>query len=494
MNVTTVRRVAAVALVVAAGLGGGLLALATFSSERELSVGRIELSVQPFHTGALDIYVPLVDWGARFPAVRAPARVSIDVRTVDRDAARRVAAGQLPDVQKVRREARDALASYIRLLLLLVFVCSLGAAVVVALAVRGHGAPRMRWLFLAAGATAVGGTLMLALLLPPRGEISDPEYYANGPDIPVALRAIERANDSAATISQELNQQLVGLARLVSATSGRQGISALPHLTLASDLHNNLLALPALERAVRSGPLLFAGDLTSSGSPFESRLLRRVVRIGHPFVYVSGNHDSDVLDGQLADAGGIVLTQDGRVLPNGKHGRVVVNVGGVRVAGYSDPFERLARNGFRQQQEPRPTVEQQLEFADWLRPLIGKVDIVLVHEPQLAELAVEELRRDPPPRPLAIFTGHTHQSALRTSHNLLELNGGTVGGGGTGNLEKNQPFGLAVLTYDRRGGFEPLAADLVQIDGRVGAAKAERTRLDLEGEKVHPDDGDDAQG
>ena len=60
----TIRSAAAVALVVIAVLGGGLLALATYSAERELSVGRIELSVQPFHHGALDLYVPLVDWGA----------------------------------------------------------------------------------------------------------------------------------------------------------------------------------------------------------------------------------------------------------------------------------------------------------------------------------------------------------------------------------------------------------------------------------------------
>jgi DNA-binding NtrC family response regulator len=115
--VRTIRSVAAVALVVIAGLGGGLLALSTYSVERDLSVGRIELSVQPFHGGALDIYVPLVDWGARFSAVRLPARLSIDVRTVDREAAQRVAAGQLPDVEAVRHEARDALASYLRELL-----------------------------------------------------------------------------------------------------------------------------------------------------------------------------------------------------------------------------------------------------------------------------------------------------------------------------------------------------------------------------------------
>ena len=131
-------------------LGGGLLALATYSAERELSVGRIELSVQPFHRGALDLYVPLVDWGARFGAVRLPARLSIDVRTVDREAAERLAAGELPDVEAVRAEARDAMASYLRVLLLVVFACALSAGLIVALAVRGHGAPRVRWLFAAA--------------------------------------------------------------------------------------------------------------------------------------------------------------------------------------------------------------------------------------------------------------------------------------------------------------------------------------------------------
>ena len=35
-------------------------------------MGRIELSVQPFHRGALDLYVPLVDWGARFARGAAP--------------------------------------------------------------------------------------------------------------------------------------------------------------------------------------------------------------------------------------------------------------------------------------------------------------------------------------------------------------------------------------------------------------------------------------
>ena len=473
----TIRSVAAVALVVIAGLGGGLMALATYSAERELSVGRIELSVQPFHRGALDLYVPLVDWGARFGAVRLPARLSIDVRTVDREAAERLAAGQLPDVVAVREEARDAVASYLRVLLLVVLACALAAGLLVALAVRGRGVPRLRWLFAAAGATALAGSLVLVLLLPPRGEIADPEYYANGPDIPVALRAIEQAQGSARAISEELNEQLVGLARLVAASSRRDAASDLHRLVLASDLHNNLLALPALDRAVGREPLFFAGDLTSSGSPFEFNLVRRIVQIGHPFVFVSGNHDSDALVRRMALAGGIVLTEQGRLRADGSYGPLVVKVRGLRVAGYSDPFERRARNRFRSPGEPRPTPAQQEEFRDWLRPLLGRVDVVMVHSPMLTQAAAEELRRIPPRRPLVLLTGHTHLPEFRSSTNFVELNGGTVGGGGTGNLEKNQPFGLAVLIYAREGGFEPTAADLVQIDAHGGSAQAQRVRV-----------------
>lgn len=105
----------------------------------------------------------------------------------------------------------------------------------------------------------------------------------------------------------------------------------------------------------------------------------------------------------------------------------------------------------------------------------------MTHEPALTELAVQELLDDPPARPLAILTGHTHLSFLRTSENLVELNGGTVGGGGTGNLDENQPFGLAVLVRARSRRFVPLLADAVEIDAVSGAAKAERTRLDLKG-------------
>jgi predicted phosphodiesterase len=349
----------------------------------------------------------------------------------------------------------------------------------VALAVRSRMGPRLRWTLGAAAITALLWAAAVALLLPPRGHISDPEYYAHGPDIPRALAAVEDATVSSAVLNEELNAQLVGLARLVAAPAQRGAARGLPRLTLASDLHNNVLALPALEHAARGAPLFFAGDVTDRGTPFETGLLKRVTRAGKPFVFVSGNHDSDTFVSALVRQGAIVLTQEGRLLRGGRHGPVVERIAGLRVAGYSDPSARRAADDYAHGNiEPKPTRLQQDVFAAWLRPLIGKVDVVMVHQEALAAVALDELRANPPRHPIAFLVGHTHKAKLEVSRNLMVMNGGSVGAGGTGNLaERGGTIGLGVLTYDVAPRFTPVAADLVQIDPATGSAKAERHRL-----------------
>jgi len=88
---THLRRALTLLAVLVATLAGGYGALATFAQTKQLSVGEIRLSVSPGHRGALDVYVPLVDWGARFEAIRLPARLRVDLRTVDRRTVQQVA-------------------------------------------------------------------------------------------------------------------------------------------------------------------------------------------------------------------------------------------------------------------------------------------------------------------------------------------------------------------------------------------------------------------
>src|SRR3954447_13670137 len=120
---TYFRRALSLVLVFLATCGGGYLALVGYHQSRTLSVGEIRLSMSPGHRGALDVYVPLVDWGARLEAIRAPIRVRVDLQTVNRQVATSLAQGKTLDVEQVRDEARDVLAGYLKRLIALTLVC-----------------------------------------------------------------------------------------------------------------------------------------------------------------------------------------------------------------------------------------------------------------------------------------------------------------------------------------------------------------------------------
>ena len=458
---------------------GGLLAVWSYSDTSELSVGRVSLSVSPFHRGALDAYVPLVDWGVRFPGVHVPARLQVRLDTVDRAEVRRVAREGLPATDPVRSEVRDALVGYLIRLALLAAAGAISLGALVALALRARQ-PRLRWLF---GTTAATGTLwviVIAVLLAPRGNMSNPVYYAHGSDIPVALRTAEAASRSSSELGAEVDNQLLGLARLVVSPGNRVALAGLPRLTIASDLHNNLVAIPAIKRASAGGPVLLAGDLSDRGTPLETSAVTSAVRTGYPVVFVGGNHDSDSSSRQLAKAGAVVLTRRGRLNADGSYGPVITRILGLRIVGYESPNMRRAADGYRDRGADITPAEQEA-FSVWLKRLIGRVNVVMVHEPALAEPALEALRRDPPAHPLLIIAGHTHQQAISSRDNTTEVNGGTAGGGGTGNLTAGQPVGLAVVTYQapaRSTEFRPVAVDLVQVAPGTGDATARRVRLD----------------
>jgi predicted phosphodiesterase len=484
------RRALVLAVVAVAALTGSFAALAIVQTESKLSVGTVRLDVDPGHRGALDIYAPLVDWGVRFAGVRLPVRLKVDVRAVDRDTVVRVAQAGSLDVAEVREEATDAVKSFFIVLLVAMLLTGFALGALVALAVRPYSLPRLRYTLPVAAGTSLLATLVVAVLLPPSlSGNPKPEYYANGPDIPRALQALQTLRLSSTRLDEELDSQLVGLARLVSDPASRAPLDGLPRVTLASDLHTNVLALPALERAANRGPLFFIGDVSDSGSPLETELVARIAHAGRPFVFVAGNHDSDTLSRRLARAGAIVLTRRGRLHADGSLGPVVVRAAGMRIAGYDDPLQRHSADRYRDN-GGEASYQQQLEFLGWFDAYRNDVDAILVHSPQLAQLAIQEMRALPPERPLVLFVGHTHRPALdRVADNFTVINGGSVGGGGAANVEDESPIGIGAMTYRLQPSFEPLAADLVQIDPGTGSATANRTRLDVGLEAPDGDDG-----
>jgi predicted phosphodiesterase len=475
------RRALSLLVVLVATFAGGYLALVAFHQERQLSVGEIRVSISPGHRGALDVYVPLVDWGARFESIRLPVRLRVNLETVNRDVVGDLAQGEPLNVEAVRAEARDALASYLRLLIGLVVLSGAGLGILVAFAIRSRTGPRLRWTSGLAVVTAAGVGVALVVLIPPRGQIKDPQYYAHGPDIPRALDAVEAAQRAPGALDQELDAQLVGIARLVTTPGNRRSLAGQPVVTIASDLHNNVFGVSLLARAADRGPVFFPGDLTDRGSPLETSLVRQVVHTGRPFVFVTGNHDSDYVAQELASEGAIVLTRNGRLLANGGYGAKIVRVDGLRVAGYDDPFQRRSDEDFRDRYDNTPSPLMQDQFLGWLEPLIGKVDVVMVHEPALIAPALAVLRDKPPSSPIVFFVGHTHIAALSVQPGVTVINSGSIGAGGTGNLTEHVNYGIARFTFTTKPSFQPLAADLVSIDPGTGSSSARRTRLDPAG-------------
>jgi hypothetical protein len=76
------------------------------------------------------------------------------------------------------------------------------------------------------------------------------------------------------------------------------------------------------------------------------------------------------------------------------------------------------------------------------------------------------------------LVGHTHKTSLERFPGVTVINDGSVGAGGTGNLTEVTKMGLARLIFTSRPSFQPLAADLVEIDPGTGSATANRERLD----------------
>src|SRR4051812_35861404 len=199
---TYLRRALSLALVLVATVGGGYLALVGYHQSSTLSVGEIRMSMSPGHRGALDVYVPLVDWGARFEAIRAPIRLRVDLQPVARRTATRLAEGQPLNVDQVREEATAALTDYLIKLIGLTVACASALGLLVAFAIRSR-VPRLRWTAALAIVTSLGLGVGMILLVPPRGEIANPQYYAHGPDIPRALEAVEAARRTSGVLDQE---------------------------------------------------------------------------------------------------------------------------------------------------------------------------------------------------------------------------------------------------------------------------------------------------
>jgi predicted phosphodiesterase len=462
-------------LFLAGVLAGIAVSLAAYG-QTSGRAGPVEATVHvsPSARGIVDVYVPLVAWGLRARPYRSPVRLAATVDRVDRRATRRAVGGRTTpalELAAIRADAPDLVARAVRRAALVALTGGvLGgtcAGALLAAATR-----RRRLLLRTAGWSAVVTAVIVAAAVAgvrqaDADAFREPEFYAHGGELPRLLRLSDQVLAGGDNYRSTYDEAVRSIGVLVGvAPAGPPAKTVL----VASDLHSNTLTLPAFARYARGRPVFLVGDYAQQGTPLEAALIARAARLGTPTVAVSGNHDSPFLMRRLAAAGAIVLTEDGRLHPDGAvSGAAVVTVDGLRVAGFGDPLGGHAGSfGHRVELTEAELTVEAARLIAWYGGLEAP-DIVLVHDVRLGEqlLRYAGERGDE----VVILSGHDHEQRVEQLGAAVLVDDGTLGGGGLIALGE-APAGFAALHLSAAN--LPEAVDLFSADPATGEATAER--------------------
>jgi diadenosine tetraphosphatase ApaH/serine/threonine PP2A family protein phosphatase len=488
------RMLAAVALIVgcsALALGGLWLGLrlstpGTYGS----ALGTASFQVQPSSHGGIEVFIPLADWGLRAHAFRAPVKLHVEPRVLNRQALIAAAEGNSDVLAKtakdLSRDGRRAIARAIRFLLLGTVI----AAVVSWSLLRVYHCRNRRLLVAVPACTMliaamIGAGVMWRVSSTLNSDALDhPTYYARGAELIQLLDAAQRAGKAKDSYASKVQGTLSGFASLL-ADPDAGAVGGDRHALLVSDLHNNTLALSSLGYYAQAQPVFFLGDFGNTGDPSEVKtLVPGIARLGTRVIAVSGNHDSHAMMLALTRHHVIVLTSHGQLLPSGRYGPHDVVVDGLRVAGFDDPLEYHGSNPddsnriFSLGQLPDPAqaiTSAQRHLLEWFDALPARADVVLVHENGLAQYLARTLQATGYPWPLTILTGHDHIQHVNHDGPIDIVDAGTVGASGLYGIGADY-VGLGDLHWSAQ---EPLlaAADLIQIEPVSGDAQAKRVVL-----------------
>ena len=187
-----------------------------------------------------------------------------------------------------------------------------------------RGGPRL-------GGAAVGALLVAALGLGSwatfRGDaVAEPRYTGLLTRAPAAVGDIDGVLDRFGEYREQLGDLVDNMATLYLAGAELpvfETDSRLIRVLHVSDIHLNPQAFDLMERLIEQfgvDAVADTGDLTDWGTDPEAQLVARIGRLGVPYVFVRGNHDSHntqeavaaqpnavVLDGDGGDRGGAPL-------------------------------------------------------------------------------------------------------------------------------------------------------------------------------------------
>jgi len=213
-----------------------------------------------------------------FPTHSTPLKLSATVESVDTDSVQRLI-GDAHPVASVQSAAEDGLPRLVR-----------------------EAAIRAVLVALVAG-LIVGASLAVALLLGVTwrdfsvAALARPTYDGAIERAPQVISALEKGVASYQTVQDRVNALSNRISQLASlgAASTVQDESDEVRLLHVSDIHLNPVGVDFagdLARRFDVAAIVDTGDLTSFGYPAEANIGSMVSKLGVPYYFVPGNHDS----------------------------------------------------------------------------------------------------------------------------------------------------------------------------------------------------------
>ncbi len=453
-----------------AGMAAGLLLGA--DQRQSTSFGTVDSQVRPSLDGYVSVHVPLVDWRVRLLDHRAPVRIDLELRGIDRERAERSissAAAANRSLREIRADSEQLVTSAIRRATIAATIGGIaGALVAGALITSTH--LRRRWLLL----SPTIGTVIVATVLVPAivelrgldaGQLRPTAAGGYASELPVVLRFAQQLRDVGDEYEDHYATALESIGNVSELT--RNGDDPAPDrfAYVISDFHDNVFVLDALAEFVDGAPVFAIGDFVQVGARVTQRHAPQIASLGSEVVAISGNHDTPEYMQSLADAGAMVLDGD----------EPTTSVHGLLVAGYPDPLQRAPdSNGEHRLRVYGEAYERQRdEFIEWWRALPERPDVVLVHQHGFAHRLLSELSRDGDDEPLLVLTGHDHEPHVHADGPHVIVDGGTLGAGGLAAIgEQDASFARIEFTDD-----EPVAVRLFVVDPLTGRAQSELVKL-----------------
>ncbi|KNZ69368.1 metallophosphoesterase [Thermincola ferriacetica] len=225
-----------------------------------------------------------------------------------------------------------------------------------------------------------------------------------------------------------------------------------------SDLHNNPAAFDFIEQVATTFKVdlvIDTGDISDFGTPVETVLLDRLKRMGIPYVFVPGNHETREVINELRGLPNVTVLEG-----------QPVNVKGLKIIGFPDP-SAYEQSITAPDDKTAGLLAQ--KFTKSLTKMPEKPDILAVHNNRIALRMAGKVP--------VILHGHDHAYKINIRNKSVIIDAGTTGAAGIGGFKsKNDiPYSLVVLQLKKElSDYHLIAADTIKVSNLQSGYSLER--------------------